>query len=168
MTYPASLIAYAFIRKGIDEGKPVTQMKLQKIVFFAHGYHLAKYGEPLIQEDFEAWQFGPVVPDIYNEYKMFGRDPIRLDKKALDEQLATLSPEARHSIDFSWNATKNLSAATLSTWTHKKGSPWEMVYKPYSISIPIDNHVIGGYFKNLIEKAAQNQQSHDNDIQPAH
>ncbi len=47
-------------------------MKLQKMVFFAHGYHLAKYGEPLIKDEFLAWKFGPVVLTIYDQYITFG------------------------------------------------------------------------------------------------
>ena len=76
MPYSASVIAYAFVQKGIEEGKFVTQMKLQKMVYFAHGYHLARYNEPLIREEFEAWKFGPVVPSIYQSYKLYGSDMI--------------------------------------------------------------------------------------------
>lgn len=160
MAYRASLIAYAFIKKGTDEGKMVTQMKLQKMVYFAHGYHLAKYaGAPLIQEDFEAWQFGPVVPDIYYEYKSFGRNPINLVNPEYDQILGSLSGDAKKAIDFTWNVTKNLSAATLSKWTHKKGSPWDAAYLPNSLSIPIDNLTIENYFKDLLEKVVQNQNS---------
>lgn len=54
MAYAAALISFAFVKRGIMEGKPVTQMKVQKMVYFAHGYHLAKYGTPLITEGFEA------------------------------------------------------------------------------------------------------------------
>src|SRR5437868_3452952 len=74
--YPAPLIAYAFAQKGIEEGKPVTQMKLQKMVYFANGYHMVKYNEPLIKESFEAWKFGPVVPTIYENFKLYGSHPI--------------------------------------------------------------------------------------------
>ena len=51
MAYSASLIADALVKRGIKEGRPVTQMKLQKMVYFAHGYHLAKYGDAQIQEE---------------------------------------------------------------------------------------------------------------------
>src|SRR6478672_9634684 len=125
MAYSASLIAYAFVKKGVETGKPVTQMKLQKMVYFAHGYHLAKYDEPLIEEDFEAWQFGPVAPSIYNEFKLYGSDPIRMtETDKLLAELRTLSPDAQHAIHYTWEATKDISALKLSGWTHKKNSPW--------------------------------------------
>src|SRR5215203_2690640 len=125
MSYSTSVIAYAFVKKGIAAGKPVTQMKLQKMVYFAHGYHLAKYGEPLIKEDFEAWQFGPVIPSIYNEFKLYGSDPIQMEETdKLETELRTLSPEANDAINYTWEATKDISAYKLSGWTHKRDSPW--------------------------------------------
>ncbi|MGN6477898.1 MAG: Panacea domain-containing protein, partial [Flavipsychrobacter sp.] len=65
-TYPASVIAYAFVIKGIEEGNPVTQMKLQKLVYFANGIYLAQGYGPLIKESFQSWEYGPVVPEIYS------------------------------------------------------------------------------------------------------
>lgn len=157
MPYPASLIAYAFVKKGIEAGKPVTQMKLQKMVYFAHGYHMAKGYGPLIDEDFEAWQFGPVVPVIYSEYKRAGRDPIRTTDEQNDAKLRELSPQAWESINYTWEATKNLSAMTLSNWTHKKGSPWDVAYMPNYWSVPMDNSVIESYFREFFEKLGQQQ-----------
>src|SRR5215469_2786509 len=107
MSYPASLIAYAFVKRGIDDGNPVTQMKLQKLVYFAHGLHLASYNEPLISEKFQAWKYGPVVPAIYRDYKLYGSSPI-LDTDLLfistnlsdpDEKLELIDGKARRSID---------------------------------------------------------------------
>jgi uncharacterized phage-associated protein len=66
MAYPASLIAQLFVNRAIKEGNPITQMKLQKMVYVAHGLYLASHNEPLIKENFQAWRFGPVVPDIYH------------------------------------------------------------------------------------------------------
>lgn len=155
MSYPASLIAYAFVKKGIAEGKPVTQMKLQKMVYFAHGYHLAKYGVPLIEEGFEAWRFGPVVPSIYHTYKLYGSGEIRdADLIATAEfhenNLSSLSPTAWEAINYTWEATKDISAVRLSTWTHKAGSPWAEAFKPNVNSIPISNQKIGEYFTGIL------------------
>lgn len=155
MPYPASYIAHALVQKGIESGQFVTQMKLQKMVFFAHGYHLAKYnGEPLIQENFEAWRFGPVVPDIYQDFKLYGSSPIRdtdlcftiLNVNVLHE----LDDKAKDAIDYTWEATKDIGALALSNWTHSKDSPWSRVYQPGALSVPIDNNDIKEYFENLL------------------
>ena len=76
MAYPASFIANGFLTRAIQEGNLITQMKLQKILYFAQGLHLATYGTPLIQENFQAWKFGPVIPEIYQIYKFYGSEPI--------------------------------------------------------------------------------------------
>jgi len=157
MPYTANLIAYAFVKKGIEEGRPVTQMKLQKMVYFAHGVHLASFSRPLIQEDFEAWQFGPVIPSIYQEYKTFGSQPINIKQEYLDKQLGNLDHNAITVIDYTWNTTKNLSASTLSSWTHKQGSPWDKYYVPGAFNIQIDNIAIQSYFTNLLELANNEQ-----------
>ncbi|GGB08112.1 Panacea domain-containing protein [Puia dinghuensis] len=155
MPYSAAVIAYAFVKRGIKEGKPVTQMKLQKMVYFAHGYHLAMYGAPLIEEEFEAWKYGPVIPSIYRRYQLYGSEEINdleliFDVSDLETALLNLSYEAHDAIDYTWEATKNLSAVQLSAWTHKAGSPWAEAFKPDVKSIPIKNDRIGQYFTGFL------------------
>ena len=111
MAYSASVIAYAFVQKGIEEGTFVTQMKLQKMVYFAHGYHLARYNEPLIREEFEAWKFGPVVPSIYQSYKLYGSDMIidtGLIAKPVNDgnKPEDFPPSVLEAIDYTWQVTK--------------------------------------------------------------
>ncbi len=154
--YSASLIAASFVQKAIDEGNPVTQMKLQKMVYFAHGYNLAKLDEPLIKENVQAWKFGPVIPVIYNDYKLYGNLPIiNFDKSTsiyswIDVSNSNLGTDAKEAIDYTWRATAHLSAADLSSWTHKDGSPWQQVYSEQDMSIIIDNDKIKDYFKAFI------------------
>jgi uncharacterized phage-associated protein len=158
MAYSAAIIAYAFVKKGIEDGNPVTQMKLQKLVYFAHGLHLALYGEPLISEKFQAWKFGPVVPAIYHEYKFYGSSPIVNtdllflfgDVEQYDEALAKLDSKAKKAIALTWGALKDSSAIQLSNWTHKKDSPWEKNYTDGVSDIVIPNEEIQKYFKEQI------------------
>lgn len=158
MAYPASVIAYAFVEKGIEEGQFVTQMKLQKMVYFAHGYHLARYGEPLINEKFEAWKFGPVVEDIYHIYKLYGSDPIMdtyfLPKPPRGVRAKPLSDSAIDAIEYTWKVTKTLSATQLSQWSHLDGSPWALVYDPAHSSNTIPDDQIRDYFQHLLAEQA--------------
>lgn len=51
----------------------LTPMKLQKLCYYAQGIYMATQdGEPLFEEDFEAWTYGPVIPALYDEYKEYG------------------------------------------------------------------------------------------------
>ncbi len=153
MPYPASAIAYAFVKKGIEEGKFVTQMKVQKLLFFAQGYHLAKYGEPLIIEEFEAWQYGPVVPNIYEDYKLYGSKLIIDTDFAPRFRTLYLDDKAKDAIDYTWDLLKDISAMALSNWTHQPESPWSRVYAGNSNSTPIDNSSIKKYFEDLLTES---------------
>ncbi|RXK83195.1 Panacea domain-containing protein [Filimonas effusa] len=155
MSYPASLIAYYLVKKGIEEGNPLSQMKLQKMVYFAHGIHMALHKEALVSEKFQAWKFGPVVPDIYHAYKLYGSDPIAstewvVDHNAKEAGLSLLNEEAIKTLDFTWDSLKDFNAIKLSNWTHQPGSPWSKNYNPNINDIAIPNTEIADYFKQFV------------------
>jgi uncharacterized phage-associated protein len=56
---------------------PVDQMKLQKLLFYAHAWFLGGKNQPLFEEDFEACPWGPVVRDVYSQTVKFGRSPVK-------------------------------------------------------------------------------------------
>lgn len=159
MSYPASIIAYAFVKRGIDEGMPITQMKLQKVLYFAHGLHLAMNNkEPLLKEHFQSWKYGPVIPDIYSEYKFCGSHPITDTSCVLfsevidhDELIEALDLSAKKTISLTWDNTKDIDAFQLSNWTHSPGSPWHKHYKEGVTDINIPNDDIYNYFIQFIK-----------------
>jgi len=55
----------------------MTNMRVNKLLYFAQGECLRKLGKPLFDDDMEAWDYGPVVPPVYQTYKGFGREPIK-------------------------------------------------------------------------------------------
>jgi uncharacterized phage-associated protein len=62
---------------GDDEaGDILSNMKIQKLVYYAQGFHLAIFDAPLFGEDIYAWAHGPVVPDLYHSYKRHGSGAI--------------------------------------------------------------------------------------------
>ena len=73
---PTLAVANFFIEKSKASGVPVDPLKLQKLIYFAHGWHLAVTGEPLLDENVEAWPYGPVVPTVYHEFKKDGNSTI--------------------------------------------------------------------------------------------
>jgi uncharacterized phage-associated protein len=69
---------YFLAKTDPDLGDLMTPMKLQKLVYYAQGFHLAIYNKPLFTEQIEAWDHGPVCPALYRKYK--GRKPITPNK----------------------------------------------------------------------------------------
>ncbi len=71
-------IAEFFLKLSDPEiGDVISNLKVQKLVYYAQGFHLAMYDDPLFEEEIYAWEHGPVVPDLYHEYKCFGSGEIR-------------------------------------------------------------------------------------------
>ena len=67
MAYPVLSIANKILAYGAaanDEGELFSNMKLQKLLYYVQGFHIAVFNRPLFNEDIEAWMYGPVVPEI--------------------------------------------------------------------------------------------------------
>ncbi len=65
-----------FILFGSSVGDPITNLKLQKILYYSQAWYLAKNKKTLFEDDFEAWVHGPVIRRIYGKYRSFGYNPI--------------------------------------------------------------------------------------------
>ena len=112
-------------------GSKISPMKLQKLVYYCHSDFLITFEKPLIAQEFEAWEFGPVEPSLYREFKHYGSEPIvsracRFDpvtaktSVALSPTLEMYSGVIRDSFD----CYVRLTAGTLSTLSHIEQGPW--------------------------------------------
>jgi len=72
-------IADYFIWIANETGSFISNLKLQKLVYYAQAWYIALHNNPLFEEDFEAWVHGPVIPSLYQKYKSFGWQPISED-----------------------------------------------------------------------------------------
>ena len=80
-TYTVHDIANYFLFKAEQEDQELlSNMKLQKLIYYAQGLHLAIGEGPLFNSPIEAWTYGPVVPEIYHKYKEYGRGGIPTDE----------------------------------------------------------------------------------------
>ena len=147
MSYPAVCVAYEFIRVAQDRGKPMHSLtKLIKLAFLAHGYSLAILDRPLVKEDFEAWPYGPVVPELYFQFK---RQP-RPFQPADDESSQAIDPKDKELIEAThkWDGHKNYRE--LSRQAHQLGSPWYEAWEREEDS-KISDDSIKEYYSSLLE-----------------
>lgn len=116
-----------------DDVPPIDPLKLQKLLYYAHAWHLALKDAPLFDEDIEAWPWGPVVRDIYIQFKDYKRDPITRHAVHLDADSMSLKEpppppdETKEFLRLVWEAHKKYNGIQLSNSTHAKGEPWEIV-----------------------------------------
>jgi uncharacterized phage-associated protein len=163
MAYDAKAVANFFLDLATENKTTLTPMKLQKLIFFAHGWHLALYDEPLIADPVEAWQFGPVVPTIYHEFKHERSGAITSRATELDlEEFEFVEPrvpeedlKARLLMQQVWKTYGKYSAVQLSNLTHLAGTPWEEARKGTDVeprSVLIEDSSIGAYFKTQLQR----------------
>lgn len=160
--YSSLAVANEFIRRSIDDERPITQMKAQKLVYLAHGWSLAGLNEPLVEDQFQAWEFGPVIPNLYAALRRYGRAPIREplrwgadtpfnfddDGEAFEE----MTPNEQAVVDFVWETYGEYPAFQLSALTHQPGTPWSNAFE-HGRNRPIDNDAIQTHFQELLEAA---------------
>jgi len=106
----------------------LTNLKLQKLLYFAQLEHLKKTGRPLFEDKIEAWQYGPVVKSVYDWLKGCGAYVITeldADLSIADE----LSNDIKAFLDDFWIRYQGRSAWSLVEETHKAGSPWDTIYR---------------------------------------
>ena len=121
----ARLVANAFLDLGTRDNSPIDPMKIQKLVYLAHGWNLAFYQLPLVSKPIEAWQYGPVVPDLYREFRKFLASPIR-EKATVSGELDVRSKALIESV---WDTYKGYDAVQLSMLTHEIGGAWDLTMK---------------------------------------
>ncbi|MBV9510077.1 MAG: DUF4065 domain-containing protein, partial [Caulobacteraceae bacterium] len=69
-------VANRFLELARERGQMLTPMQLLKLVYIAHGWMLGLAGRPLIRDEVQAWQYGPVIPPLYNAVRSYRRDPV--------------------------------------------------------------------------------------------
>jgi uncharacterized phage-associated protein len=135
MTYDGRMVANYVLDFCEQRGRSVTNLALQKIVYFCHVWSLILLGRPLVRHSFEAWEFGPVLPYLYREFRELDRSPInrratRLDPMNGHKQVVQYKFEPdtdrllREIVDF----YSRLSASELVKLSHAEGGPWYTVW----------------------------------------
>ncbi|HWA39593.1 MAG TPA: type II toxin-antitoxin system antitoxin SocA domain-containing protein [Burkholderiales bacterium] len=129
--------------------KSVTPMQLIKLAYIAHGYMLGRHGSPLLDEEVEAWQYGPVVPTLYHAVKAFKSNPINAVPGAVD---FAFSNEEKAVIDGVANIYGRYNGIVLSAATHKPGTPWHQTWSTFGKNAPISNDLIESFYSELLKQ----------------
>lgn len=148
--YYAIDIARYVVNYSWKINKPISNLKLQKLLYFIQGNFLRNLNKPCFDDEIEAWNYGPVVPNVYSEFKRFGsnyiseieyyyeydRNKIEPIRKQYEDTLFE-SEEERKIIEEVIEMCKNFSASYLVDLTHRQ-SPWKKAYRRNNNIITIE------------------------------
>ena len=162
--YEPNHIANFMLDRADEEERPISPMKLLKLVYIAYGWYLALFGEKLFEEPIYAWKHGPVIESLYHEFKHFRAAPITqpsvdFDLDTFDINVPRIDKEnepVNLILERVWDAYKQFSATALRNKTHERGSPWHAVYEEGKPNIQIPDELIRNHFIKKIRQYLEN------------
>lgn len=156
MTYDVRSVANLVISTSQEGELPVTNLSLNKIIYFLHGWYLAKYGIPLTEAKIEAWQYGPVFREVYSQFKEFGQHPIERKATKIDpntgksiECVEKFPDDERKYLTKLAKKYLCMSAFSLVSLSHERGGPWDTVWNHRGAThagMRISDELISSYF----------------------
>jgi len=102
------------------DGEGLSNLKLQKLVYYCQGFHLALEGTPAFAEPIEAWRYGPVVPDLYHSLKHNGKAPVQPIAGCEPDNIDAATADVLVDV---YNVYGQFSAWRLRDMTHEE-KPW--------------------------------------------
>lgn len=118
-----------------SKDRQITHLDLQKIVYFCHVWSLITLKRPLVRHKFEAWEFGPVLPYLYREFKRSQNSPIHSRAKEINPASGVKQPVRydfdAHLISFLSNIVEfysRIRTSDLVEMSHVEDGPWYQVW----------------------------------------
>ena len=156
MSYDGRAVANFVLDACASSGRQITNLSLQKIVYFCHVWSLIELGRPLVKHQFEAWQYGPVLQSLYREFKAFDRTPISTRATGIDPAtgakrvaVGMFDAETENLLRRVVNSYSRLSAGQLVDLSHVEGGPWHVVWNHQGSVNPgmkIDDRTIKNFY----------------------
>jgi uncharacterized phage-associated protein len=160
--YDARAIANVMLSFASNDGLKLSNLKLQKLLYLAHGFLLSEENRPLVKGGFEAWAYGPVSRTAYHAFKQFDSTPITSPAMRFDpvnrvyenidveiDQRAVFAIEEVVRIFGRW------PEFDLVEYTHQPGSPWSITIEDAkdaaNVGMVIADELIRSNFEALPE-----------------
>lgn len=160
--YKSIDIAYWLVKKAKNTGfTDMTHLRIQKMTYIAHGWMLGLYDRRLIEEDVEAWLYGPVIPNLYNQLRFMKNAniiPRDLERYKCDTYFSAFMEDFLNKI---YDVYSKPSGGALIEITHEKGTPWHTATGGkffYKTILPMD--IIKNHYKMKADENARKQKKH--------
>lgn len=154
----AATLAHYVVDKCTRDGRPVSNLQLQKIMYFLQSvFCRVSSGELLFLDSFEAWPYGPVLSDVYSEYSSFGGRVIEMRYQNVESVLDD-NPALKKFIDDGIEDLRTKYPWDLVRLSHAQDSPWACIYdggRGYKNLIPNNLIIEAAHKKGGLDGGAQ-------------
>ena len=156
-------VANAILDVADANGLTLSNLPLNKIIYFAHAWYLAQYGEPLVESAFEAWQHGPVHPQVYRQLRSHGDKPVHKRLTRIDFDTgrdvtveSKLSVQEYNHIEQMTKFYGTKSAYWLVQKTHEPGAPWDQIWTASEQQpmpgMVIPDSITESYYRDILKR----------------
>ena len=143
----ARSVANILLQRAKNDFNELTPLQVIKLVYLCQGWSLALLDKSLFRQNVEAWMFGPVVKDIYDDTKKYIDQPVKQYLRARGDKLDDKSIELITAV---YNEYKMYNGPQLIRITHKRNSPWAKIWRNKETKRDIiPNTLIKEYFLSL-------------------
>lgn len=160
-TYSPASVANFFLEHASQEGRAITPMQLLKLVYVAHGWYLGYTGQPLINEQVQAWRHGPVIKSLYDRIRNYGSGAVAglISEGPFGGLPQPVGAEARPLLEGVWRNYARFSGIELSQMTHLPNTPWSIAWHDqggkHMYFAPISNELIRQHYAEKIQESVQ-------------
>ncbi len=162
----AGAVADYFLALANECEEPITNMKLNILVYYAQAWHLAVFDRPLFVDEIEAWVHGPVLRTVYDTYNtQFRWTPIITDDLNLEEIKQQFSPEQQELLDDITEIYFPKTAYALERLTQSE-DPWLAARSGLAPYEPSDNIITQDSMKNYYARMLPTKDEHVDDTYP--
>jgi len=153
--YSAIEIAKYFISKARSEDKPLTNKKIQKLLYYSQAWSVTILNKKLFEDKIEAWVHGPAIRSIYNIFSQFGADDFSKVFDIADFKTDVIDSDERDILDSIWKVYGKREANYLEILSHSE-DPWKEARKGLEPNQPSNNEIttqsMRRYYGQKIEK----------------
>ena len=144
--HDSRVVANRFLELAAAANDTLTPMQLLKLVYIAHGWMLGLHGRPLVRDEIQAWQYGPVIPRLYNAIRQYRSNPVEGPVAASREDL---DADELSIIKQTFEGYGDMSGPALSRLTHAPNTPWHVSYIPGTFGCEMSNDIIENHYRAL-------------------
>ena len=119
-------VANLFLSWANKYGDLISNLKIHKLLYYAQAWHLVNFDTPLFKDKLKAWEFGPVVPEVYRTFKKFNSSPIQYKETGKEENV--FEDEELEFLKLLYEKFIGIAAYQLVNMSHNE-EPWKKAYK---------------------------------------